>query len=85
MILNEIDEQLEKATVGIEPIDKKIQQALSKMACEKSPGLNGVPTETFKNLDKYGMVEVFVSSLNWEIFLIQTSNRELPLVILLIN
>ena len=55
-VLNEIDEQLEKPTLGIEPTDKKIQQALSKMAYEKSPGPNGILAEGFKNLDNYGLL-----------------------------
>ena len=55
-ILNEIDEQPEKPILGALPTDKEIQRALSKMAYEKSPGPNGIPTEAFKNLDNYGML-----------------------------
>ena len=49
-VLNEIDEQPEKPSLGIEPTDQEINRALSKMAYEKSPGPNGIPTEAFKNL-----------------------------------
>ena len=55
-VLNEIDEQPENPKLGIEPTDEEIKRALSKMAYEKSPGPNGVPTEAFKNLDNYGMI-----------------------------
>ena len=44
-ILNAIDKQPEKPSLGTKPIDKKIQQALSKMAYEKFPGPNGIPTK----------------------------------------
>jgi len=33
-----------------------IQQALSKMADEKSPGLNGIPTAVLKKLHNYGLL-----------------------------
>ena len=55
-ILNKTDDQPEKPTLGIKPKDKEIQRALSKMAYERSPGPNGVPTEAFKNLDTYGLL-----------------------------
>ena len=56
--MNKIDKQPENSLlpVGDIPTDKEIQCALSKMAYEKSPGPNGIPTETFKNLDSYGML-----------------------------
>ena len=44
-IINKIDEQPEKPTLGIEPTDNEIQNTLSKMAYKKSPSPNGVPTE----------------------------------------
>ena len=55
-ILNEIDKQPEKPTLGIEPTAKTNQQALSKIAYKKSPGPNGIPTEAYKNLDNYGLL-----------------------------
>ena len=42
--------------LGFKPTDKERQRALSKMAYEKFPGPNGVPTEIFKNLDTYGFL-----------------------------
>jgi hypothetical protein len=54
-ILNEIDTQPENPSLGDIPTDKEIQRAISKMAYEKSPGPNGIPTEAFKNLDPQGI------------------------------
>ena len=53
-ILDEIEGQPEDRELGIAPTQKEIRKALGKMAYEKSPGPNGIPTEAFKNLDGEG-------------------------------
>lgn len=45
-------------SIGDLPSYTEVQEALKKMKFEKSPGLNGIPTEAFKNLTGKGFSQL---------------------------
>jgi hypothetical protein len=58
-LLEELTPIAQDHTIGEAPTIDEVQQAFKKMQYEKSPGLNGIPTEAFKNLQGDGLLALY--------------------------